>query len=416
MPIAAPDDPLLFGNAARSASRWRAFCVLKAPMTDRHRIGILFSTTGPYGLVGRAMQNGAVLAVEEVNAGHLGIGLEPEIVDPKGEITGYASGADQLLRAGIRHVVGCYTSSSRKEIIPIFEKLDGLLWYPSHYEGFETSDNVVYTGASPNQHIVPLVQHLLDRGDRTAFCVGSNYIWSWENNRILREALALAGGRVVAERYFAIGETEFGQVIDAILAARPDFVFNTLIGVSAYKFFQELRRACGERGIDQAREIPVASCSLAEPELEAIGPEAVDGHISSSVYFSSIDTARNRAFTQAYAARFPDGPTPSADTEAAYIAVHLLARALARAGTAEVAALRRAASEVAFEAPQGMVRLDETTLHAALTPRIGLSTAAARFAILAEAPAPLAPDPYLVRSAPRIVPVSRRPNLRVVPS
>lgn len=385
-------------------------------MTDRHRIGILFSTAGPYGLVGRAMQNGAVLAVEEVNAGNLGIALEPEVIDPKGEIAGYAAGAEQLLRAGIRHVVGCYTSSSRKEIIPVFEKIDGLLWYPSHYEGFETSENVIYTGASPNQHIVPLAQYLLARGDRTAFCVGSNYIWAWENNRILRETMALSGGRVVAERYFAVGETGFGQVIDAIIAARPDFVFNTLIGISAYRFFQELRRACRERGIDQARDLPVASCSLAEPELEAIGPEAVDGHISSSVYFSSIDTYLNRAFTDAYAARFPDGPTPSADTEAAYIAVHLLARALARAGTDEIAALRRVASEVSFEAPQGTVRLDETTLHAALTPRIGLSTAAARFTILAEAPAPVAPDPYLVRSAPRIVPVLRRPSLRVVPS
>ncbi|GJD64323.1 transporter substrate-binding domain-containing protein [Methylobacterium frigidaeris] len=385
-------------------------------MTDRHCIGILFSTAGPYGLVGRAMQNGAVLAVEEVNAGSLGVALVPEVIDPKGEITGYAVGAEQLLRAGIRHVVGCYTSSSRKEIIPIFEKLDGILWYPSHYEGFETSENVIYTGASPNQHIVPLAQHLLARGNRTAFCVGSNYIWAWENNRILRETMSLSGGRVVAERYFAIGETEFGQVIEAVIAARPDFVFNTLIGSSAYRFFQELRRACRERGIDQARELPVASCSLAEPELEAIGPEAVDGHISSSVYFSSIDTHRNRAFTDAYAARFPGGPTPSADTEAAYIAVHILARALVRAGTDEIVALRRAASEVAFESPQGAVRLDETTLHAALTPRIGLSTAAARFTILAEAPAPVAPDPYLVRSAPRIAPVLRRPSLRVVPS
>ncbi len=385
-------------------------------MTDRHRIGILFSTSGPYGLVGRAMRNGAVLAVEEVNAGNLGITLEPDAFDPKGEIAGYAAGAERFLRAGIRHVVGCYTSSSRKEIIPIFEKIDGILWYPSHYEGFETSENVIYTGASPNQHIVPLVQYLLARGDRTAFCVGSNYIWAWENNRILRETLALSGGRVAAERYFAVGETEFGQVIEAIVAARPDFVFNTLIGVSAYRFFQELRRACRGRGLDQARELPVASCSLAEPELEAIGPDAVDGHISSSVYFSSIDTPRNRAFTDAYAVRFPDGPTPSADTEAAYIAVHLLARALARAGVGEIAAVRRAASEVAFESPQGTVRLDETTLHAALTPRIGLSTLGARFTILAEAPAPVAPDPYLVRSAPRIVPVLRRPSLRVVPS
>ncbi len=361
------------------------------------------------------MLNGALLAVEEVNAAAAGVALGPTIVDPEGEIAAYAAGAERLLRSGIRHVVGCYTSSSRKEIIPIFEKMDGLLWYPSHYEGFETSGNVVYTGASPNQHILPLVKHLLAQGGRTAFCVGANYIWAWENNRILREALALAGGRVAAERYFAVGETEFDQVIDAILEVRPDFVFNTLIGVSAYQFFRDFRRACLARGIDQPKTMPVASCSLAEPELEAIGPEALDGHLSCSVYFSSVGGERNQAFTAAYAARFPDGPTPSADTEASYIAVHLLARALARAGSEDVAAVRRAACEVSFAAPQGPVRLDETTLHACLTPRIGVSTAQARFAIVAQAAEPVAPDPYLVRSAPRVVPVDRRPALRVVP-
>ena len=379
-----------------------------------HHIGILFSTAGPYGLVGRAMLNGALLAAEEVNASSL-ITLEPKIVNPEGALAGYGAGAERLLDCGIQHIVGCYTSSSRKEIIPIFEKRDALLWYPSHYEGFETSGNVVYTGATPNQHIVPLVRHLLDRGGRTAFCVGANYIWAWENNRILREALALAGGQVTGERYFAVGETAFAQVVDAILAARPDFVFNTLIGTSAYHFFRAFRSACRARGIDQPRTMPVASCSLAEPELEAIGPNAVDGHLSSSVYFASIDSPRNRAFTAAYAARFPEGPTPSADTESSYIAVHLLARALALAGTEDVATIRRAACMVDFEAPQGPVRLDETTLHAYLTPRIGVSTAAAGFTIVAEAGRPVAPDPYLVRSAPRVVPVSRRPRLRVVP-
>ena len=381
---------------------------------SHHSIGILFSTYGPYGLVGRAMLNGARLAVEEVNS-HGDITLEPVICDPQGALAGYVAGAEQLLGAGIRHVVGCYTSSSRKEIIPIFEKRDGLLWYPSHYEGFETSANVIYTGAAPNQHIVPLVRYLLARGGRTAFCVGSNYIWAWENNRILRETLAIAGGQVTGERYLAVGETALGQVIEAILDAKPDFVFNTLIGTSAYRFFRDFRSACRARGIDQPRTLPVASCSLAEPELEAIGPEAVDGHLSSSVYFTSIASPRNRAFTAAYAARFPDGPTASADTESSYIAVHLLARALARAGTEDAATVRRTACMDAFDAPQGPVRLDETTLHACLTPRIGLSTAAARFSIVAQADAPVAPDPYLVRSDPRVVPVSRRPRLRVVP-
>ena len=139
-------------------------------------------------------------------------------------------------------------------------------------------------------------------------------------------------GSVLAERYFAVGETDFHQAIDAIIEARPSFVFLTLIGTSAYQFLRDFRAACRARGIDQAREMPVASCSLSEPELGAIGDEAVDGHLSSSVYFCSIQSPANLRFLSAYEARFPDGPTASADAEASYNAVWLLARSAAAAG------------------------------------------------------------------------------------
>jgi len=115
--------------------------------------------------------------------------LEPVVVNPSGDLARYRSLSLELLGSGIRHVVGCYTSSSRKEVIPCFEKFDGLLWYPSHYEGFESSDNVIYTGAAPNQHVLPLVDYLASRVGSRAFCVGSNYIWAWENNRNLSRGI-----------------------------------------------------------------------------------------------------------------------------------------------------------------------------------------------------------------------------------
>ena len=238
------------------------------------------------------------------------------IGDPRGELGRYGPLAEGMLASGIRHVVGCYTSSSRKEIIPLFEKADALLWYPSHYEGFETSANVVYTGAVANQHLSPLLDYLLARVGANAFCVGSNYIWAWENNRILREAVVPVGGSVLAERYFPVGSTDFAQVIETIVATRPSFVFNTLIGVSSYQFLRDLRAACRARGVDQPRAIPVASCTLSEPELEAIGSEANDGHITSSVYFSSLAGSENHRFANSYRARF--GGEPSADAEATW--------------------------------------------------------------------------------------------------
>jgi branched-chain amino acid transport system substrate-binding protein len=376
-------------------------------------VGFLFSSTGSYGFVAQSMLNGALLAAQEVNASDLGIRVTSTVLNPGGDLTQYAAHSAALLTRNIRHVVGCYTSSARKEVIPLFEKHDGLLWYPSHYEGFESSSNVVYTGASPNQHVLPLVEYLLQHHGRKAFCVGSNYIWAWENNRILREDVMARGGSVLAERYFALGETDFQQVIEAIIAARPSFVFLTLIGTSAYAFFRAFRAACKAAGIDQARDIPVASCSLSEPELEAIGGDAVDGHLSSSVYFCSIQSADNARFLQAYGAMFPDGPTASADAEASYNAVWLLARSAAAAGSDDPRAVKAQLIHQRLNAPQGKVWIDEQTFHAFLTPRIGRSTGDAKFELVGEARVPVRPDPYLVHNSGRFE-AAPFPSLRLV--
>lgn len=380
------------------------------------RIGLLFSTTGPYATLGTAMSNGARLAMAEVNADPgFPFALEPVALDPGGRNADYAAAAQRMLTVeGLVHVVGCYTSSSRKEVLPWFEKHDGLLWYPSHYEGFESSENVVYTGAAPNQHIVPLAEHLLTSCGNRAFCIGSNYIWAWENNKIMREAVQSVGGTVLAERYFPVGETDFEAVIRQVLEARPSFVFNTLIGISAYAFFRAFRKAAAEQGIDQAQAMPVASCSLAEPELVEIGPEACAGHISSSVYFQSIDRPANRRFVAAYRQAFPNAGPTSADAEASYIAVHLLARALRRARGTDLASVRAALPHVSMEAPQGEVHIDRDNRHSYLTPRIGISTAAGEFDIIYEAPRPVKPDPYLVWHDAKVGAPKRPPVLRVV--
>ena len=359
------------------------------------------------------MLNGALQAVEEVNASGLGIAIEPVVVNPGGDLARYPVLAESLLKRGIRHVVGCYTSSSRKEVIPLFEKHDALLWYPSHYEGFESSTSVIYTGAAPNQHVLPLAEYLLQHHGDRAFCVGSNYIWAWENNRILRESVTANGGAVLAERYFAVGEEDFRQVIVAILEARPSFVFLSLIGTSAYKFFRDFRAACHDCGIDQAGEIPVASCSLSEPELEAIGDDAVDGHLSSSVYFCSIRSPENIRFLQAHRARYPERPTASADAEASYNAVWLLARAAAAAQSGDPRAVKAELVHQHLDAPQGKVRIDEHTFHAYLTPRIGRSNRHAGFDLVSEARTPVQPDPYLVRSSQRFE-ANAAPSLRLV--
>lgn len=378
-----------------------------------YRIGLMFSSTGPYSTVAGSMLNGALLAVAEVNAAGR-VTLEPVVVNPGGDLTQYAPMSSKLLASGVRQVVGCYTSSSRKEVIPVFEKHDAMIWYPSHYEGFESSNNVVYTGAAPNQHILPLIDHLMAAfGDR-AFCVGSNYIWAWENNRILREVVTARGGSVLAERYLPVGETDLAKTVEAILAARPSFVFSSLIGITGYVFFRALRAACLARGLDQPSVIPVATCNLSEPELMDIGDGAMDGHLSSSVYFSSLQNPDNEAFVTNYAAAFPDKPWTSADGEASYIAVKLLGAAMAEAGTDEIAAVRAALAHQRLDAPQGEISVDGETMHLYLTPRIGRSRADGSFDVIHEEPRPIRPDPYLVRFSATDTWSAPIPRLRVV--
>lgn len=361
------------------------------------RTGIMFSSTGSYAAVGAAMRAAAELAMDEINArSDMGVRLEPVIVNPCGNPAAYAEEARRLLTdAGLTHVIGCYTSSSRKEALPVFEKHDGLLWYPSHYEGFESSENVIYTGAAPNQHVLPLAAYLLRHHGPRGWFVGSNYVWAWENNRILRETLSAAGGEVLGERYFPVGDTDLGGLVRQILRDRPDFIFTTLIGESGYQFYRLLRAGAEAAGLDQPRQMPIASCSLSEVELPHLGA-AADGHLSSSVYFSTIGTAENARFSALWRQRYGHLGHPCADAEATYIAVHLLARAVERAGATGLHAVRDAVRGLQLDAPQGPVTVDADNLHCAMRPRIGRSRGDGTFELLFEAASPVAPDPYLV--------------------
>lgn len=376
------------------------------------KVGWLFSETGSYGALGRSMRAGASLAVDEINANPVyAFQIEPVLVDPGGETARYAEAARELMsNYGITHICGCYTSSSRKEILPVTEKHDALLWYPSHYEGFETSENVIYTGASPNQHILPLARYLINHHGSRGWCVGSNYVWAWENNRILRDSLTSAGGEVIGERYFPIGDADFGSLPEQIVKDAPDFVFVTLIGNSCYQFIEKLRKAAVRAGIDQPAVMPIASCSLSEAELPFLGDNA-SGHLCSSVYFSTVDTPENKYFTHCWKDLYADLGEASADAEAAYLAMHLLAQAIHRCGSSNLDSVRNAVTGIEFNAPQGQVAVDPENLHCEMRPRIGRSRLDGCFDILQAAPERVRPDPYLVWSGAC---EQAKTNLRVV--
>ncbi|MFY1664073.1 transporter substrate-binding domain-containing protein [Pseudomonas sp. Pseu.R1] len=357
-------------------------------------IGLMCSTTGPYQSIGTAMLCGALLGIQRVSEDvRFGFSLDPHIVNPAGDLAQYYALSQGLLDSGIKHVVGCYTSSSRKEVLPLFERRDGLLWYPSHYEGFECSDNVIYVGASPNQHIIPLISYLMNAVGKRAYCVGSNYVWPWESNRVMREILEVNAGDVLCERYLPIGSTDVEQVIQEIERLKPDFVFSSLIGESGRALASAYGQALNSGRIP--RSVPLASCTLSEEELKAVDEECRAGHICSSVYFQSIQSAENSQFVDEIKERFGSEIVTSADAEASFIAVLLLAEAIHRAGSDDVHEVKIALAECCLDAPQGRVWIDPDNYHCYLTPRLGISNSQGDFEVLATANEPQKPDPYL---------------------
>jgi urea transport system substrate-binding protein len=238
---------------------------------------------------------------------------------------------------------------------------------------------------------VPLVKHMLEHIASEVFCAGSNYVWTWETNRVLREIVTSAGGRILAERLLELGETSVDHIVKEIIDRRPPVVFNTLVGESSYVFIRALHTASVRAGIS----IPMLSCSLCEPELKLIGSSASVGCITSSAYFESIAGSENRAFVARWRARHGSHSNPSVDGQSTYVCVMLLARAIRRAGSTDVGAVRRAAANHRYESPQGPVWVDPDNNHCFLTPRLARSVPGCQFEIFWEADAPERPDPYL---------------------
>ena len=355
-------------------------------------IGLLYSRSGPYADMGGEMVKGALLAIEEINSSGLGFRLCPISSDPGGDPEQYeAACLDMVTRQDVRHIVGCYTSSSRKQVLPLVMRHNLLLWHPARYEGFEACENIIYVGAAPNQHIVPLARHMIETIGRDIFCVGTNYIWTWETNRVLRQIVGAAGGSVLGERMVSFGDTDIGHMVDAVVEKRPPAVFNTLVGETSYAFLRAWDVARKRHGLD----IPILSCSLNESELQLIGPEASIGHVTSSTYFASLERPENQAFVRRYRNRFGAGQMPFSDAESSYVSIMLLGRAIARAGSAAVGAVLDAAYQDCFEAPHGPIWLDPVNNHCYHTPRIGISRPGYRFDMFWKADAPVRPDPYL---------------------
>jgi branched-chain amino acid transport system substrate-binding protein len=354
-------------------------------MRRQIELGLLYSRSGAYTLLSQACRSGALAAVAAINDDpDRDVTFAPVERDPGGNADHYGPLCADILRdTTARHVIGCVTSWSRKEVIPVLEKHGGTLWYACPYEGFEASDHVVYTHACPNQHLLPLLAWAMPVYGRRVWLTGSNYIWGWEINRLARETVTTAGGEVLGERYLPIGSVEVDRMIAEIRHARPDFVLNSLIGPSSYAFLAAYAVLAADD--PHFRTCPVLSCNLTEAELPAIGP-AAEGLIAAGPYFSVG----------------PAAPFGNSFEAAAFAAVTELARLLDRRPAAERAAL----PDLLASAPAGMV--DRKTHHTTLPVLIARVQDGAFRVIHAQDA--VAGDPYLTAGHD----LAARPSLRVV--
>ncbi|MBC7824962.1 MAG: urea ABC transporter substrate-binding protein, partial [Candidatus Parcubacteria bacterium] len=335
------------------------------------KVGILHSLSGTMAISEKSVVDAEQLAIEEINksGGVLGKQIEAIVEDGNSDWPTFAEKAKKLIdQDKVATVFGCWTSASRKAVLPVFESKKSLLWYPVQYEGQECSNNVFYTGAAPNQQIEPSVQWLLDNKGKDFFLVGSDYVFPRTANTIIKAQLAAKGGKTLGEDYIPLGSTEVKAVIAKIKQALPNggVIYNSLNGDSNVAFFKELQ-ASG-MGPDK---YPSMSVSIAEEEVKAIGVEYLKGHYAAWNYFQTVDTPASKKFVDAFKAKYGADRVVNDPMEASYIMVYLWKQAVEKAKTADdLDKVKMAAYGQTFDAPEGVVTMN-TNHHLSKFVRIG---------------------------------------------
>lgn len=371
-------------------------------------VGLLFSTDGTYQRMARHGLAGALQALAEVNGrADYDFQLKATHCNPQGHLQGYHEGALAMMAGGIRHLFGTTTSASRKEIIPDLEQNDSLLWYSCPYEGFESSENVVYLGGCPNQTLIPLLRYALKAFGRSAALVGSNYIWGWESNRIAREVMQAAHGEVLVEKYMHLGTAQFADLIALLVRERPSFILNNLVGESSYAFLHQLEAACAEAGV----HLPVLSCNFTEAELDEVGALRYLQLLSCGPFFEAVDDT----FAQRQFALHGQRPCSHYYT-GTYVAMHAFAQALQQVGSDDPQAICGYLHAHPQPTVLGPLSISARNNHSSLPCHIA-QLCGGRFKVLHSEPAAVAADPYLTATdlrefhRPQAAPV---PHLRIV--
>ncbi|MBM7278541.1 urea ABC transporter substrate-binding protein [Gordonia rubripertincta] len=360
---------------------------------DTIKVGSLNSLSGTMAISEVTVRDSIKLAVDQINDNGGVLGKQIQLIGEDGasEPTIFAEKAEKLISADcVAAVFGGWTSSSRKAMLPVFEDNNSLLYYPVQYEGLESSKNIFYTGATTNQQIVPALEYLKEKGVKSLYLVGSDYVFPQTANRIIKAYAEANGIEIKGEDYTPLGSTDFSTIVNKVRAADADAVFNTLNGDSNVAFFREYKNV----GLTP-QAMPVVSVSIAEEEVGGIGVENIEGQLVAWDYYQTIDNPANTSFVRDYKAAYGANKPTSDPMEAAYVSVYLWKNTVEKANSFAVADVQKAAGGVTFEAPEGLVTIDGENNHITKTARIGEIRGDGLIYSVWDSGQPIEPDPYL---------------------
>ena len=373
------------------------------------KVGVLHSLSGTMAISETVLKDVALMAFEEINAkgGVMGMKIEPVVVDPASNWPLFAEKARQLITQDkVAVVFGCWTSVSRKSVLPVFEELNNLLFYPVQYEGEEISRNVFYTGAAPNQQAIPAVEYLMSKeggGAKRWVLLGTDYVYPRTTNKILRAFLKSKGvaDKDIDEKYTPFGHSDYQTIVADVkkfAAGGKTAVVSTINGDSNVPFYKEL----GNQGL-KATDVPVVAFSVGEEELRGVDTKPLVGHLAAWNYFMTIKSPANDAFTKKWAAYakaknlagHKDKPLTNDPMEATYIGIYMWKQAVEKAKTFDVAKVSAAMGGQTFTAPSGITsKMDEKNHHLHKAVFIGEIKADGQFNVVWKTKGPVKAQPW----------------------
>ncbi|MFV0890053.1 urea ABC transporter substrate-binding protein [Metapseudomonas otitidis] len=400
--------PFLKSTLAASALVLTGLFPFTLQAAETIKVGILHSLSGTMAISETSLKDMALMTLSEINAkgGVNGKKLEPVVVDPASNWPLFAEKARQLLtKDKVDVVFGCWTSVSRKSVLPVFEELNGLLFYPVQYEGEELSPNVFYTGAAPNQQAIPAVEYLMSEDGGSAkrfFLLGTDYVYPRTTNKILRAFLHSKGvaDKDIEEVYTPFGHSDYQTIVANIKkfsAGGKTAVISTVNGDSNVPFYKEL----ANQGL-AATDVPVVAFSVGEEELRGIDTKPLVGHLAAWNYFESVDNPVNAKFVEQWKAYAKAKNLPNYQTavtndpmEATYVGIHMWAQAVEKAGTTDVDKVREALAGQTFAAPSGYtLTMDKTNHHLHKPVMIGEIQDDGQFSVVWQTEGPLRAQPW----------------------